>query len=153
MATASREGRRDPRHALGAAAEDAAAAALVGAGLQILLRNWRRRTGELDIIAREGEVLVVVEVRVRSRADYGSAADSIDPRKCRRIIRTTQQLLQQQPALGRLRLRFDVIAARPLDTDRGAARCAPLQSALKILPDPGGRFELAWIRHAFAAEP
>lgn len=130
MATARSAPRRDARHVIGSAAEDAAVAALASADLQILLRNWRRRTGELDIVARERDVLVIVEVRLRTRDDYGSAAASVDFAKRRRIIRTAQQLLQQQPALARLRVRFDVIAARPT----------------------GSSFELQWIRHAFSAD-
>jgi putative endonuclease len=120
----------DPRHQLGAAAEAAAVTHLANASLQILLRNWRRRGGELDIVAREGDVLVIVEVRVRSSDDFGSAAATVDHVKQRRIIRTTQQLLQQQPALARLRVRFDVIAAQP----------------------KGSGFTLQWIKHAFSAD-
>ncbi len=129
MPTARSTNTRDPRHALGSAAEDAAAQALVRAGLQLLLRNWRRRLGELDIVARDGDVLVVLEVRVRTNTHFGSAAASVDHSKQRRIVRTAQQLLQQQPGLAKLRVRFDVIEAQPVGTS----------------------FELNWIKHAFSA--
>ncbi len=102
---------------------------LAAAGLAILHRNWRRRCGELDIVALHGDVLAIIEVRVRNHCGFGSAADSVDRGKQRRIVRTTQQLLQQQPQLARLRVRFDVIEARP----------------------NGSSFDLNWIRHAFDA--
>jgi putative endonuclease len=153
VATLSSKTVGDPRHLLGVAAEHAAAAGLQGAGLEILLRNWRRRSGELDIVAREGDVLVIAEVRIRNHADFGSAADSVDARKCQRIIRTTQQLLQQNPPLARLRVRFDVIAAENV----GAASAADANvggkppQGTRWLTDPSGRFRLQWIRHAFSA--
>ena len=131
-------------HALGAAAENAVAAALVANGLQILLRNWRRRTGELDIVAKEGDILVIVEVRLRSGADFGGPAASVDVRKRRRIIRTTQQLLQQRPEFSRLRLRFDVVAVQPASSGQRRVTITPLR-------DPENQLEMEWIRHAFSA--
>jgi len=118
------------RQRLGAAAEDAAERFLVAQGLQILERNFRRRLGEIDLIARQGEVLVMVEVRTRSSAAFGGAAASVSVAKQRRIVRTAQQLLQRQRALAALRARFDVIVVHQ------PAAAAP---------------HIEWIRHAFEA--
>jgi putative endonuclease len=115
------------RNALGRAAEDLAAAELEARGATILLRNFRRRTGELDIVARERGVLVVVEVRMRSSDDYGGAAASVVPVKRARIVRTTLQLLQAQRELARLPVRFDVAVVTP----------------------HAERWQVEWIRHAF----
>lgn len=101
------------RATAGRTAEDLAAAALERRGAQLLLRNFRRRTGELDLVAIERGTLVVAEVRLRSRSDYGGAAASIDPRKQARIVRTTRQLLQLRPGLARLPVRFDVALVAP----------------------------------------
>lgn len=101
------------RATAGRGAEDLAAAELERRGAVLLLRNFRRRTGELDLVAIERGTLVVVEVRLRSRADFGGAAASIDPRKQARIIRTTRQLLQLRPGLARLPVRFDVALVTP----------------------------------------
>jgi len=60
-----RNRRPDRRKERGAAAEEAAARYLESQGCQVLERNWRCRTGEIDLIARDGEVLVFVEVRSR----------------------------------------------------------------------------------------
>lgn len=57
------------------------------------MRNYRCRYGEIDLIMREGESLVFVEVRLRSRGDYGGAAGSIDGAKQGKLIRTAQHYL------------------------------------------------------------
>ena len=126
------------RAALGRAAEELAARHLAAQGVEVLLRNFRRRTGELDLVARHGGVALVVEVRLRSRDDYGGGAASVDARKQRRLIRTTQQLLQSRPDLARLPLRFDVVVVTP----DGASSGTPAAT-------DGWRVE--WIRHAFSA--
>lgn len=117
------------RPALGRAAEDLAAQHLESSGATLLLRNFRRRTGELDLVALHSGVVLVVEVRLRSRDDYGGGAASVDARKQRRIVRTTQQLLQVRRDLAAYPLRFDVVA---------------------VTPDPQ-RWRVEWIRHAFSA--
>ena len=96
-------------------------------GLTLLLRNYRCRMGELDLIARaDPDVLVIAEVRLRSRSDYGGGAASVDHRKRARILRASRHLLLMQPALARLRGRFDVLDLRPaaegyvIDWIRGA---------------------------------
>jgi putative endonuclease len=112
----------------GQAAEDIAADFLRAAGLEILDRNYRRRLGELDLIAREGDVLVIVEVRTRASNAYGGAAASVDVRKQRKLIRAASQLLQQRKDLARMRVRFDVIVVSNLR--------AP-------------KLGVEWIKHAF----
>lgn len=76
-------------------------------GLSLVARNVRSRFGEIDLIMRDGEVLVFVEVRARSRSDFGSAADSITPAKQRRIVLVAREYLARQP--GHLVCRFDVV--------------------------------------------
>jgi putative endonuclease len=112
------------RAQLGRDAEARAAAFLQAAGLTLLTRNYRCRMGELDIVAREQAVLVVAEVRLRSRDDYGGAAASVTGRKQRRIVRATRHLLAARPALARLPIRFDVLVVpagvAPIQWLRGA---------------------------------
>lgn len=71
--------------ASGYAAEDAAATWLVAQGLLLVERNVRYTFGEIDIVAWHGAVLVLVEVRLRSHAQFGDAAASITPRKQARL--------------------------------------------------------------------
>jgi putative endonuclease len=120
-------GRRTQRQLIGQAAENIAADFLRAKGLEILERNYLRRLGELDIVARDGDVLVIAEVRTRATDRYGGAAASVDPRKQQRIIRAASQLLQQHRDLARLRVRFDVIAV--LDMDRETPRVEWIQHA------------------------
>ena len=96
--------------------EARAAALLAAAGLRLVARNYRCRTGELDIVASDGRVLVVAEVRMRSSERFGGAAASITWRKQRRIVRATRHLLATQPALAALPVRFDVVIAGSADT-------------------------------------
>jgi len=78
---------------LGARAESLAAEFLVARGLAIVARNFRTRLGEIDVIARERETLVFVEVRKRQSDAYGGAAASITAAKRARLIATAQMYL------------------------------------------------------------
>ena len=100
------------RRQTGALAENCACAFLESQGFQIVARNFLRRVGELDIVARDGDLLVVAEVRTRASDRYGGAAASVGRDKQRRIAATTALLLQWQPALRRCRVRFDVLVVR-----------------------------------------
>ena len=104
----------DPRRELGRRGEDLAARVLTDAGLVVLDRNWRCRSGELDIVATDGATLVVVEVKTRTGTGYGSPAESVTPRKLTRMRRLAQLWLAEH-RVGWVAVRFDVVAvlARP----------------------------------------
>lgn len=120
------------RQQRGRLAEDAAAAFLEARHLTILTRNYRCRTGELDIVAITPDgVLVIAEVRLRTNTRYGGAAASVDWRKQRRMQRATRHLIASKPALARHAVRFDVLDLAP---GEGAAA-----------------YRIEWIRHAFEA--
>lgn len=78
--------RRGDTQARGAAAEAQAAALLARHGLSVIARNVRCRGGEIDLVCLEREVLVFVEVRLRSDTRFGGAAASITARKRQRVI-------------------------------------------------------------------
>ena len=118
------------RQQRGRRAEELAAEFLRAAGCQILECNYRRRLGELDIVARVDGVLVVAEVRTRASNAYGGAAASVGRRKQQRITRAASQLLQQRADLASLPVRFDVL----------------------VVNDPYGPAPvIEWIQHAFEA--
>jgi len=121
-------GRRTLQQRIGEQAEGIAADFLRAQGLRILERNFRRRLGELDIVALDGDVLVIVEVRFRASNRYGGAAASVDGRKQQRLIRAAAQLLQRRDDFSHFRVRFDVISV----SETGAAT-------------PG----VEWFQHAF----
>jgi putative endonuclease len=113
---------------LGEKAEIAAAEFLQRQALRIELRNYRCRTGELDIVARDADgTLVIAEVRLRSSTAYGDGAASITPRKQRRLLRASRHLLATHRHYARCAVRFDVLDVRPL----------------------ADGFDIHWIRHAF----
>lgn len=62
-------------------------------GWQVLDTNWRGKDGELDIVALDGDVLVVIEVKTRSSLGFGHPAEAVTPRKLARIKRLTGQWL------------------------------------------------------------
>jgi len=77
-------------------------------GYQIVERNFRGPRGELDIVARDRDTLVIVEVRARRSADFGEAVETIGSSKRASLIRTTRVYLSAR-ALDHLPVRFDVI--------------------------------------------
>ena len=97
--------------AAGDAAEDAALAHLLDAGLRLVARNYRtpgRGGGEIDLVMRDGPTLVFVEVRRRARSDFGGAGASVSATKRRRNVFAGRDLLLRFAAPPRCR--FDVVA-------------------------------------------
>jgi len=90
--------------------ESEATEMLIANGMHILSRNYYAKTGEIDIIALDGEYLVFIEVRSRSNPHFLSAAGSVDRRKQLKILRTAQIFRQRNKQLAHLPCRFDVIA-------------------------------------------
>ena len=93
---------------LGALAEAQAESYLKGLGWKILAKNFTSKIGEIDLIAQDGEVVVFVEVRSRSGADFGAPEETISAAKRRRIIKTAQFYIARR-ALD-CETRFDVVA-------------------------------------------
>lgn len=91
----------------GRIAESGAERFLARNGLEVIARNFRRRFGEIDLVAREQDMLVFVEVRKRSHQGFADGAESIDRRKRQRLLRTAEAYLQQTRWRGPVR--FDVI--------------------------------------------
>jgi putative endonuclease len=100
----------EARRAQGDAAEDRACRHLEVSGLTIVERNFRTRGGEIDIVARKGDVLVFVEVRSREVPDFGAPEESVTPAKRRRIVGAARRYLSKVPPSSWREARFDVIA-------------------------------------------
>jgi putative endonuclease len=83
--------------AAGARAEALAASFLARHGLAIVARNYRTRMGEIDLVARDGDTLVFVEVRQRASAAFGGAAESINAAKRARLIAAARAYLAKLP--------------------------------------------------------
>jgi putative endonuclease len=97
-------------HDRGRRGEALARALLERHGLVLVASNYRTRRGELDLVMREADTLVFVEVRYRKSKAYGSPAESVDARKRGRLVRTALHFLQRHPHAS---ARFDVVAITP----------------------------------------
>ncbi len=104
----------------GAIFEEHALAHLQRAGLRLLARNFNTRFGELDLVMRDADTLVFVEVRYRRHGAFGSGAASVGASKRERLMKAAQLFLQAHPKLAALPCRFDVLA---FDGEPTAPRC------------------------------
>lgn len=94
----------------GAEAEEAACAFLEDRGLRIVERNFRARGGEIDLVAREGDVLVFVEVRFREGEGFGHPEETVGRIKRRKIVSAARAYIGRIPWDSWKEARFDVIA-------------------------------------------
>ncbi len=116
---------------LGSRGESLAEKKLKRSGYKIVERNFRCAIGEVDLVARDGETLVFVEVKTRTKADFTSPQDAVDWKKRRKLAQVCQHYLMRR-GLQDVRCRFDVVAI--------------------LLPEGKGRSEVAIIRDAFRLE-
>ena len=99
----------DPRQSLGISGENLACAELRRRGYAIVERRYRTRLGEIDIIAKDGNTIVFVEVKARLSDDFGGAAAAVTAWKQRRVARMAMDYLSRHH-LHECPCRFDVIA-------------------------------------------
>lgn len=117
------------RKAIGLLGEELALAHLISHGLTLVTRNYRCKLGELDLVMLDGKILVLVEVRCRSRKEYGGAAASVDWKKQRRLVLAGEHLLMKRADLRRYPARFDVVAITTGDPE---ARIDWIKSAFTL---------------------
>ena len=98
----------------GDAAERRAEELLKSRGFSILERNFRTRMGEIDLVARDGDTAVFVEVRSRASSAFGAPEETVTGPKRRRLILTAQAWAQNRAWEGPMR--FDVVAITPGET-------------------------------------
>ncbi len=96
--------------AVGASGERIAALLLEQAGCRIIARNWHCRGGELDLVALDDDILVCVEVRVRTQAGHGTAAESVIGVKAKRVLHAVAAFLDTHSEHGDRLVRIDVVA-------------------------------------------
>ncbi len=114
--------------ASGRQSEDAALAFLSAAGLQLVARNYRCRSGEIDLVMEDGPSLVFVEVRARTRDHWGTPEETVTARKQGRIVAAARHFIATRRIRADRPMRFDVVAI-----------------------SPGMDEEIRWIRAAFDA--
>ena len=118
----------DARQQLGKSGEDLACRELVRRGYEILVRRYRRRGGEIDIIARDGPTIVFVEVKTRSSRDFGGGGEAVHALKRRRLAAIALDFLARE-RLTRSPCRFDVVA---IDCRQGPPGVELYQNAFDV---------------------
>jgi len=118
----------NPDQIFGRRGEEAAARHLEGLGYRIQGRNVRTPAGEIDIVARDGECLVFVEVKARRSARFGPPKAAVDRRKQRKLWQCAQHYLKTADRTRR-RARFDVVSVTP---DGDALRVEVLRNAFGL---------------------
>lgn len=106
---------------IGARGEAAAAAFLARAGMTVVDRNWRCKAGEIDIVALDGDTLVVVEVKTRRTPAKGSPEEAVSPAKQRKLVRLAEAYIAYM-GTEPTSTRFDVVAIRPIAVDKALLR-------------------------------
>lgn len=86
-------------------------------GLELIEKNYSCHFGEIDLIMREGEEIVFVEVRSRSRTDYGRAAESVNQSKKMKLVKTATHFLQGRRWIDKVYSRFDVVGVHVVKGD------------------------------------
>ena len=104
----ARAKRPTARQQLGARGEQMAADALIRAGYRIITPDARQASGQIDIVAEEGDTIVFVEVKTRRSTSYGTPAEAITPAKQRHLIAAAQEYLAARDWLDRA-WRIDVV--------------------------------------------
>ncbi|MGO4948875.1 YraN family protein [Paenibacillus sp. DRB1-1] len=107
-------GGKDQRKAKGAMGEEAAALFLENLGYRIIERNWRCRSGEIDLIAKQEHIIVFIEVRSRSSSKYGTPAESVTARKIAQVRQTAAVYLHMN-GIGEAPIRFDMVSVQLTD--------------------------------------
>lgn len=110
-----------PKKRLGERGEDAAASYLERTGMTIVERNWRCKSGEVDIIALDGDVLVLCEVKTRRTSAKGTPDEAVTLTKQRRYARLAAAYLQHA-GLTDQQVRFDVVSILVIAEDRALLR-------------------------------
>lgn len=133
------------RAALGRFGEQVAAEHLVASGLTILARNWRCREGELDIVAMDGDVLVMCEVKTRRGLGFGTPLDAVTPAKAARLRRLAVRWLADQ----RASTNSSGAGAVPSSTDEFARYTEVRFDVVSVLRPLSGATSVEHLRGAF----
>jgi putative endonuclease len=108
------------KNVIGREGEDLAVQHLEHAGFVVLERNWRCELGEIDIVARDGDILVVCEVKTRSGLGFGTPLEGVTWEKAARLRRLAGRWLATHPGCNGGRVRIDVVGVLRCDPDPAA---------------------------------
>jgi len=102
----------DTRKVLGARGEDLAVRYLKKKGYKVIERNYRCQWGEIDLVAREGDTLVFVEIKSRSSSGFGLPQDAVNRFKQNKLIEVARAYVAERRLTEDITMRFDVVAVQ-----------------------------------------
>lgn len=118
----------DPRRRLGQWGENLAVRHLEAKGLALIERNWRCASGEIDVVARDGETVVFVEVKTRRGRGFGAPEEALTPHKAQKLMQLGQQYMADHN-LDDVNWRIDLVAVE-LDNSGLLLRCDHIANAV-----------------------
>ena len=122
-------GKRRSSKSIGVEGEEIAARFLENRGYQILETNYRTRFGEIDIIGLDDEIIVFIEVKLRSGKTYGFPSEAVDHKKQSQIIRVARYFLSRK-RMANIICRFDTVSIFP--SDQEGFQCELIKDAFRI---------------------
>lgn len=123
-----------PHLTTGTAGEDAATAHLTARGYEVLVRNWRAKQLELDIVCKQGDCIIFAEVKTRSSSGMGSAITALTVPKMKKLCKAAQLYISQNN-LWDTPCRFDLLAVTKTDTEYQVEH---IQDAFELSQPVGG---------------
>ncbi len=115
----------------GRRAEEIASSYLQDRGMKVLTRNYRASGGEIDIVCKDGQAIVFVEVKARRSVNYGLPQEAVTLHKQRQIIRTAKCYLAEKRLFNNISVRFDVVAIL-LKSDQNSPNIQYIRDAFQV---------------------
>jgi putative endonuclease len=135
----------------GQAAEDLVKKYLLNQGLALIDKNYHSRHGEIDLIFKDNDCIVFVEVRFRRKENFGSACETIDKRKQQKIIKAASHYLYKHRLTERVASRFDVIGITPNIKKSNISSDKAHNNFFIITDAYCKQYSVEWIKNAFQA--
>ncbi len=130
-------------------AEQLAQAFLEEQGLQFVTKNYYCRLGEIDLIFKDKTTIVFIEVRFRKQIRYGSACETINNTKQKKLIKTAEHYLHQHQLTESMASRFDVVGMAPNTHNVTKVANEAQNTSLVIQDKQNNQYRIEWIKNAF----
>jgi putative endonuclease len=135
----------------GREAESLAKKHLLNQGLLLIDKNYHSRHGEIDLIFKDNDCIVFIEVRFRQRVNFGSACETIDHKKQKKIIKTAEYYLYKHRLTESVASRFDVIGITPNIKKSNTNSDKAHNDFFTISDNYCKQYSVEWIKNAFQA--
>lgn len=143
--------KKTDRQYSGQAAEKLAKIYLLKQGFVFIEKNYHCRHGEIDLIFKDNETIVFVEVRFRRQVNFGSACESIDKKKQKKIIKAAEYYLHYHRLSESVTSRFDVIGITPSKNTSKKTVFKAHNDCTTVKGDHCKEYSIEWIENAFQA--